>query len=293
MTPAPWVNVIANPDFGTLVSESGSATTWSENAHEFRLTPWSNDPVGDANTEAFYIRDETSGRFWSPTLLPTRGAGEYIARHGFGYSVFEHREAEIESELRIHVAIDAPVKFSMLTLRNRSQQSRRLSVTGYLDWVLGDERAKTLTQVVTHLDARTGALYARNAYNTDFAERTAFFAVDAPDDDAHSRPAATAATFSASAARWPHPPRSRGSTYPAASAPRSIPVRRCAARSIWRQARNASSSSGWVPARPRPRREIGSAPRADSRPHRQRSTPCAPTGNTRSARSRCRPPTRP
>ncbi len=183
MTPAPWINVIANPDFGTLVSESGSAATWSENAHEFRLTPWSNDPVSDPNTEAFYIRDEASGRFWSPTLLPSPGASAYVTRHGFGYSVFEHIEDEIESELSIHVAIDAPVKFSVLTLRNRSQQGRRLSVTGYLDWVLGDEREKTLMHVVTELDTTTGALFARNAYNTDFAGRTAFFAVDAPDPD--------------------------------------------------------------------------------------------------------------
>ncbi|MEP6657504.1 MAG: cyclic beta 1-2 glucan synthetase, partial [Betaproteobacteria bacterium] len=129
MTPAPWVNVLANPDFGTLVSESGSATTWSENAHEFRLTPWSNDPVGDANTEAFYIRDDVTGRFWSPTLLPTRGVAPYVTRHGFGYSVFDHAEDGIESELCIYVAIDAPVKFSVLTLRNRSDRSRLLSVT--------------------------------------------------------------------------------------------------------------------------------------------------------------------
>jgi cyclic beta-1,2-glucan synthetase len=183
MTPAPWVNVIANPDFGTVVSESGSATTWSENAHEFRLTPWSNDPVSDANTEAFYIRDETSGRFWSPTLLPAPGAGQYVTRHGFGYSLFEHTEDEIESELSIHVAIDAPIKFSVLTLRNPTRQARRLSVTGYLDWVLGDERAKTLMHVVTELDPVTGALFARNAYNTDFAGRTVFFAVDTPDPD--------------------------------------------------------------------------------------------------------------
>ena len=178
MTPAPWVNVIANPDFGTLVSESGSATTWSENAHEFRLTPWSNDPVSDPNTEAFYIRDEDSGRFWSPTLLPTRATGAYTTRHGFGYSVFEHTEHEIKSELSMYVAIDSPVKFSVLTLRNQSDRSRQLSITGYVDWVLGDERAKTSMQVVTEIDADTGALFAHNAYNTDFAGRTAFFDVD-------------------------------------------------------------------------------------------------------------------
>ncbi len=177
MTPAPWVNVIANPDFGTLISESGSATTWSENAHEFRLTPWSNDPVSDPNTEAFYIRDDASGRFWSPTLLPTRAAGGYTTRHGFGYSVFEHTEDGIDSELLVYVAIDSPVKFSVLRLCNQSDHSRKLSVTGYLDWVLGDERAKTQMHVVTALDAATGALFARNAYNTDFAGRTAFFDV--------------------------------------------------------------------------------------------------------------------
>ena len=178
MTPAPWVNVLANPSFGTLVSESGSANTWSENAQEFRLTPWSNDPVGDANTEAYYLRDEESGRFWSPTLLPSGGAAPYVTRHGFGYSVFEHSEEGIDSELIVYVAIDAPVKFAVLKLRNGSGRARRLSVTGYLEWVLGDERAKTRMHVSTEIDAGSGALFARNPYNTEFAGRIAFFDVD-------------------------------------------------------------------------------------------------------------------
>src|ERR1019366_7435022 len=176
--PAPWVNILANPSFGTLISESGSANTWSENAHEFRLTPWSNDPVGDANTEAYYLRDEESGRFWSATLLPVSDAAPYVTRHGFGYSVFEHSEDGVDSVLCVFVAIDAPVKFAMLTLHNRSGRMRRLSVTGYLEWVLGDEPAKTRMHVITGLDSDSGALFARNAYNTDFAGRTAFFDVD-------------------------------------------------------------------------------------------------------------------
>ena len=89
-TPVPWVNVIANPTFGTVISESGCGYTWAENSHEFRLTPWNNDPVTDATGEAFYIRDEESGNFWSPTPLPAPGATPYVIRHGFGYSVFEH-----------------------------------------------------------------------------------------------------------------------------------------------------------------------------------------------------------
>ncbi|HLJ89280.1 MAG TPA: glucoamylase family protein [Candidatus Angelobacter sp.] len=174
-TPAPWANVIANSEFGTVISESGSSYTWSENAHEFRLTPWHNDPVTDASGEAFFLRDEESGSFWSPSPLPVRGTGPYITRHGFGYSIFEHVEGGIHSELHVYVATDAAVKFSVLKLRNHSGRVRRLSATGYVEWVLGDTRPKSAPHVITEVDSRTGALFARNAYNSEFPGRVAFF----------------------------------------------------------------------------------------------------------------------
>ena len=177
-TPAPWVNVLANAQFGTVISESGLAYTWSENAHEFRLTPWGNDPVSDASGEAFYLRDEESGYYWSPTPSPKRGATPYVSRHGFGYSVFEHTEDGIASELCVYVALDAAVKFSVLKVRNESGRARRLSATGYVEWVLGDLREKSAMHVVTEIDLVGGALYARNEYNSDFASHTAFFDVD-------------------------------------------------------------------------------------------------------------------
>jgi cyclic beta-1,2-glucan synthetase len=178
VTPAPWVNVLANPHFGTIVSESGPNYTWSENAHEFRLTPWGNDPVSDASGEAFYLRDEESGQFWSPTPLPSRGATPYVTRHGFGYSIFEHTEDGISSELTVYVDLEAAVKFSVLKVRNASGRARQLSATGYVEWVLGDLRPKTTMHVITEIDPASGALYAHNAYNTEFADRIAFFDVD-------------------------------------------------------------------------------------------------------------------
>jgi len=177
-TPAPWVNVLANPHFGTIVSESGAAYTWSDNAHEFRLTPWHNDPVSDGSGEAFYLRDEDSGAFWSPTPLPRRGTTPYTTRHGFGYSCFEHTEDGIQSELWVYVAPDAPIKFTVLKVRNRSGKTRRLSATGYVEWVLGDLRPKTTPYIVTEIDPVSGALFARNPYNTEFAHRIGFFDVD-------------------------------------------------------------------------------------------------------------------
>jgi cyclic beta-1,2-glucan synthetase len=97
--------VLANKKFGTVISENGRAYTWAENAHEYRLTPWHNDPVSDSSGEAMYIRDEETGHFWSPTPLTRSESKLYVCRHGFGYSVFEHNEGGIITELWVYVAL--------------------------------------------------------------------------------------------------------------------------------------------------------------------------------------------
>lgn len=177
-TPAPWVNVIANPDFGTVISESGSAYTWVSNAHELRLTPWNNDPVSDSCGEAFYLRDEESGRFWSATPFPAGGQSTYITRHGFGYSVFEHSEDGIHSEMTVYVDSESAIKFNVLKIRNQSGRHRKLSATGYTEWVLGNNRMKTAMYIHTEIDSVTGALIAKNPYNTEWSNRVAFLDVD-------------------------------------------------------------------------------------------------------------------
>ncbi|MFH1477295.1 MAG: glucoamylase family protein [Verrucomicrobiota bacterium] len=175
VTPAPWVNVLANPVFGTVISESGGAYTWFTNAHEFRLTPWHNDPVCDSSGEAFYIRDEDTGRFWSPTPGPARGINPYVCRHGLGYSVFEHTQDRLFTELYTYVGVEMPVKFISIKVRNLSDRTRRVNVVGFCEWVLGENRDRCAMHVVTRLDPQTGAIFARNAFNVDFSGNVAFF----------------------------------------------------------------------------------------------------------------------
>lgn len=177
-TPAPWINVLANPVFGSIISESGQSYTWLENAHEFRLTPWNNDPVTDLRGEAIYLRDEESGRYWSPTPLPCYSQSPYITRHGFGYSVFEHSEDGVDTQLTIYTDIQLPVKYMVLRVHNRSKRYRRISATGYIEWVMGDLRSRSMMHVITEIDTRSGAILARNSYNTELGGRMAFFDAD-------------------------------------------------------------------------------------------------------------------
>jgi cyclic beta-1,2-glucan synthetase len=174
-TPEPWINVIANPSFGFLVSESGTGFTWSLNSHENQLTPWSNDHVTDTPGEAIYIRDESSGEVWSPTALPIRGENaRYVARHGHGYSRFQHVSNGIALDLVQFVPREDTIKISRLTLQNDSERKRRLSVTAYVEWVLGSSRSTSAPFIITEIDPDSGALFARSAWNGEFGGRIAF-----------------------------------------------------------------------------------------------------------------------
>jgi cyclic beta-1,2-glucan glucanotransferase len=174
-TPTPWINVVANPSFGFQTSVEGGGYTWAINSQQHQLTPWSNDPVSDRPGEVLYVRDEEDGAVWTPTALPIReGPFPYVASHGQGYSRFEHVAHGIALALLQYVPTDDPIKISRLTITNQSGRARRLSITAFVEWVLGPSRAASAPFVVTESDPETHVMLARNHWSTGFGARVAF-----------------------------------------------------------------------------------------------------------------------
>jgi cyclic beta-1,2-glucan synthetase len=182
-TPMPWVNVIANPHFGTIVTASGAAHTWCGNSRENRLTPFANDPVSDPTSEALFVRDDETGKCWSPTPgpLPRTPADRVVVRHMAGVTRFSRAHSSIRHELEVFVDDADPVKFSQLTLVNDGPAARTLSLYAYNEWMLGPPRDGEYLHTVTDVDDETGAVCARNAYNQPFSRHVAFLhASEAP-----------------------------------------------------------------------------------------------------------------
>lgn len=172
--PAPWINVIANQNFGFFVSESGGGFTWAGNSRENKITPWSNDPVSDKASEAIYIKDEVTGKIMTPMSLGRTDRGKYLVRHGFGYSVFHHEEENLKQELTVFTPLDEPLKLWELKLTNLCDRDKYLSLTYYVDWVLGTARDQTSPYILSAYNNEHEYLSASNIYSFNYHKFNTF-----------------------------------------------------------------------------------------------------------------------
>ncbi|MEP7352546.1 MAG: glucoamylase family protein [Acidobacteriota bacterium] len=175
-TPVPWANVIANENFGTVVTEGGLGFTWNRNSQMNRLTPWHNDPISDPQSEVLYLRDEETGSVWTPTPLPMRGTGKYRIRHGQGYTCYEHKSNGLAQSLKVYVAASDPVKICVLQLQNESNRTRKLTATYFTEWVLGSTREQQNLHVTTSFDPSSKQLFAQQFWGETFSNSVAFLA---------------------------------------------------------------------------------------------------------------------
>ncbi|MBC2399085.1 GH36-type glycosyl hydrolase domain-containing protein [Clostridium tetanomorphum] len=185
-TPAPWINVISNGNFGFHVSESGIAYTWYKNSRENKITTWSNDPVKDSESEALYIRDEVFGKLWSISPKPIRDEGRYIIEHGFGYSTFKHKVFGIGGEVTMFSPMNNSIKLSIVKLKNDTDVERKLSVTYYAQLVLGVVPQQTAQYISTYINSNKEYMYAKNPYSNNFGNLIAYLKIAGGEDESYT-----------------------------------------------------------------------------------------------------------
>ncbi|PRR78185.1 N,N'-diacetylchitobiose phosphorylase [Clostridium liquoris] len=181
-TPAPWINVISNGDFGFHVSESGVSYTWYKNSRENKITTWSNDPIKDSEAEGLYIRDEISGKLWSISPKPIRDGGKYIIEHSYGYSNFKHKAYGIMGEFSMFAPIEDSVKLCIVKLKNYTDIERKLSVTYYVQLALGVVPQQTAQYISTYINNEKEYIYAKNPYSSNFGNLLAYLKIAGGED---------------------------------------------------------------------------------------------------------------
>jgi cellobiose phosphorylase len=172
-TPLPWINVITNGSFGFQISESGGGYTWAENSRENKLTAWANDPISDPQSEVIYIRDEATGEFWSLTPQPVLTNSDFKVRHGFGYTVFESAKQGVEHNMVLFTPMDANVKINLISLKNTTSKTKKLSLTSYVRPIMGVSEQNNVQHIFTRIN-ENGTMLAGNTYNNAFPHRVLF-----------------------------------------------------------------------------------------------------------------------
>ena len=172
-TPMPWCNIMANPRFGCLLSERGAGYEWYENAREFKLTPWSNEPIENKHYQALYVRDEKDQSVCCPMGGPLQPA-QIQTSHGFGYSDFFCEQGEMELNTTVFVDSKLPVKVILLRIKNIAKQKRTLSATYLTNWVLSQHNDPQVGKIVQRFDPECGAILAQNRFELQNENQVGF-----------------------------------------------------------------------------------------------------------------------
>ena len=170
-TPKPWANYLSNEEYCALISQTGGGYSFIHGSGYDRIQRWfpGESVLQDRPGRYVYVRDDDSGEYWSinwqPCLKPYQS---WECHHGLGYTWIHSQTNDIEGEILYFVPQDENVEFWVVTLRNRGDRRRRLSVFPYSEWTLSSY-APDLTERNFHVlfndvRLRDGIVYATKRY---------------------------------------------------------------------------------------------------------------------------------
>jgi len=144
-TPLPWINYLGNEEYFGLISNTAGGYSFYKDARLRRLTRYryNNSPL-DMGGRYLYLRDNSTGNYWSPSWMPTRvKLDEYECRHGQGYTVITSRLNGIRSSARYFVPLGESLEIWQVTLTNENESEAELSLFSAIEFCLWDANDDT------------------------------------------------------------------------------------------------------------------------------------------------------
>lgn len=169
--PTVWSHIIANENFGTLVTENMGGYTWYKNSRLNRVSSWSNGAFLDIPSEVIYMEDCKSGKKWSLGLNPMPDENDYSIIYGFGYSKYVHECLGITQEMEVFVPNEDSIKINILKLNNNTVERKKVKIVYYIKPVLGEDETKSNGCIKVNYDDNSNMVMLENLYESDFRNK--------------------------------------------------------------------------------------------------------------------------
>ena len=134
-TPAPWANYLGSPDYGAIITVNAGGYSFVKSGAAGRILRYTFNQF-DEPGRYIYLRDEESGDFWSASWKPVKKPlDEYHTEchHGTSYTEFVSEYKGIRSRALYYVPMGATHEVWRITVENRTDRPRKISVFGYAE----------------------------------------------------------------------------------------------------------------------------------------------------------------
>lgn len=139
-TPRPWINYLTNGKFTSLCSATGGGFSFYIDPGLNRITrALPGDTTSfDRPGRYLYIRDNDTGKYWTANWQPVMASADFWeARIGLGYNKLTSINQKIQIDVTYFVPLDEDMEIWDVKVKNLSEKKRNISVTSYVEWVLG------------------------------------------------------------------------------------------------------------------------------------------------------------
>jgi len=170
--PIVWSNILANKNFGTVVTQNMGGFTWSKNSRLNRISAWDNNPIIDIPSEIIYLKNKKTGDYWSLSENLNSNSQEYYLSYGFGYVNLKTIKNGIIQELETFVAKEDSIKISILKFKNNTAEKRHLKLLYYIKPVLGEDEIQSNGYIDVKME--NNVVTAENLYTDNFKGNIVF-----------------------------------------------------------------------------------------------------------------------